>query len=371
MGKHLWCLGALVLLSGCATPTLQTPQGQSAAVAQEADNQRKYVLQKMVDQHLQVERVLYKLETGAVDLCGARVGGNLGMDIGSGKGLPQDYKTIALNDFGLDDGATLIAVADDGPAARAGLMVGDHLISVGDTLMAPDQRTTKAIHKAVNDAAMTASPVLIRVKRGGLTIDRPIVPARGCDFPPTIVNDAAVNAFADDNGIFINTGLLDFVHSDVELATVLSHEMSHDILGHNKKTMKNEVVGGALGFAADVLFAATTGVNPGFTRTGMQAGANAYSVQFEQEADYEGVYLLQHAGYKLDDVPNIWRRLAVQVPETITVRTDHPTSPERFVALTNAVAEIKAKEAAGEPLVPNLKPVDESAPAKPAAKSAP
>lgn len=33
----------------------------------------------------------------------------------------------------------------------------------------------------------------------------------------------------------------------------------------------------------------------------------------------------------------------------------HPATPERFVALEETVKEIKAKKAAGKPLVPNLK----------------
>ena len=40
-------------------------------------------------------------------------------------------------------------------------------------------------------------------------------------------------------------------------------------------------------------------------RIGMQAGAGAYSQEFEAEADYVGLYLMGRAGMAVDEVPGL------------------------------------------------------------------
>ncbi|ANE50389.1 M48 family metalloprotease [Flavisolibacter tropicus] len=58
---------------------------------------------------------------------------------------------------------------------------------------------------------------------------------------PTLLIDrsAAVNAYSIGGGIIaVNLGLLAFASSQEEVALVIAHELSHDILGHADKSMK-------------------------------------------------------------------------------------------------------------------------------------
>ena len=103
--------------------------------------------------------------------------------------------------------------------------------------------------------------------------------------------------------------------------------------------------------------AAAAGVNTqgNFAKGFGQIGADAYSVDFEQEADYVGLYLARRGGYSINNAADFWRRAAVEkIPEAITLSTTHPSTPERFVALNKTIREIQAKQAAGQPLVPNI-----------------
>ena len=79
----------------------------------------------------------------------------------------------------------------------------------------------------------------------------------------------------------------------------------------------------------------------------------AFSPAFEHEADYVGMYMLANAGVNTDGVAHFWRRMAVEHPSAIFVKTSHPTTAERFQALGIATREIAAKKAAAAPLVPN------------------
>jgi predicted Zn-dependent protease len=85
------------------------------------------------------------------------------------------------------------------------------------------------------------------------------------------------------------------------------------------------------------------------------AGAGVYSVEFEQEADYVGLYFMAQAGYKIDEAPNFWRRMATSNSSSISMKSSHPTHPERFLALETTVKEIKDKIANNQPLKPEMK----------------
>jgi predicted Zn-dependent protease len=176
-----------------------------------------------------------------------------------------------------------------------------------------------------------------------------------CDYEAALNRDAAINAYADGERILVNTGMMNFVRSEKELALVLAHELSHNFLGHVDTQRQRTIVGGGLGLVLDVLIGATTGITPGLSRAGASLAQRVHSVQFEQEADYAGLYLMRRAGYDLTGVAEFWRRIATQDMRQISLRSTHPTSAERFVALETAIREIEAKERAGQPLVPNFK----------------
>lgn len=87
----------------------------------------------------------------------------------------------------------------------------------------------------------------------------------------------------------------------------------------------------------------------------MNAAAQAFSQDFEREADYVGMYILARAGKDLETVPHFWREFAQVNPSAISYASTHPTTAERFERLQQIAEEIRQKETAGEPLLPNMK----------------
>jgi predicted Zn-dependent protease len=178
-----------------------------------------------------------------------------------------------------------------------------------------------------------------------------------CDYPVELGTSSEVNAYADGQRIVIELGMMRVAQRDEELALVIAHELAHNAMGHSDAAATNAVLGGALGLLADIaLGVATNGVyvGTGYTEIGAEVGAEIHSVEFEQEADYVGMYILKRAGFPIGDAPDFWRRMAMESPDTIKLRTTHPTSPERFVALKAAIAEIEEKVAGNRPLLPEL-----------------
>ena len=60
-----------------------------------------------------------------------------------------------------------------------------------------------------------------------------------------------------------------------------------------------------------------------FPGNSTQAGARAFSVAFEREADYVGAYYAARAGYELTGSEEIWRTFSLENPDSIRLTTDH------------------------------------------------
>lgn len=166
-----------------------------------------------------------------------------------------------------------------------------------------------------------------------------------------------LNAYADGRKIVIYPAMVDFAESDTHLAMVIAHEYTHHMMQHVQHSQRNVLGGALLGTLADAL-AASQGVNTQgqFGKVGANAALLTYSPDFEQEADYIALYILARSGYSIEEAPNFWREMARNNPQGIYNRTTHPTTPERFILLSKTIDEIKAKEAANQPLNPNLLP---------------
>ncbi len=167
------------------------------------------------------------------------------------------------------------------------------------------------------------------------------------------------NAYADGDKIVIGGKLLRFIDNDTQLAFILAHEFAHNIMGHVEDT-KNNMAGGALiGILIDAAIMSAGGGNPtaggGFSALGSEIGAISYSVSYEHEADYVGLYIMKRAGFNIDNAPQVWRKIAALSPENIYTNLTHPTSPERFVVMRKTIAEIQQKQQSGQPLLPNIK----------------
>jgi predicted Zn-dependent protease len=89
-----------------------------------------------------------------------------------------------------------------------------------------------------------------------------------------------------------------------------------------------------------------------FSKVLTQAGARAFSVAFEREADYVGAYYAARAGYDPAGSEEIWCTLSLEEPDSIRVATDHPITPVRFVQMQKGIEEIESKKWRNVPLDP-------------------
>ncbi len=192
-----------------------------------------------------------------------------------------------------------------------------------------------------------------RIQKAGIDVCKGIG-ASPCEFGFKLVEDKTLNAYADGENVGITTGIMAFAGSDDAVASILAHEYAHNVLGHVASTQRNVALGSIGGALADRLLA-SRGIQMGsLSDLGGQYALMRYSKAFEQEADHVGLYIAARGGYDLDTMPNLWRRMAAADSRGIYTATTHPTYPERYIGMQQTINEIRAKEQAGQPLLPTF-----------------
>ncbi len=163
-----------------------------------------------------------------------------------------------------------------------------------------------------------------------------------------VVRQNAYNAFAGPGGhVFINSGLLEAMESEEELAGILAHEIAHvyfrhisDKISRGKKIQLASMAGmlaslflggGALTNAA--VMASVAGGNSAYL---------AFSREDEAQADQGGLGNLRKAGYGTQGLLNMLTKIRQKRwfgPEEIpTYLTTHPALEERLMALDTFIA---------------------------------
>jgi hypothetical protein len=271
------------------------------------------------------------------------------------RSLPRKYRSFASQALNVSwTKPTVIAVADTSPAATAGIRRGHQVLRLNGKRV-PATRTQNWIDAYL--AGNGTTPVKADLVRDGAETTVTVSPAIACAILIRYVTGDKVNAYTTGDKIIVLSAIVAQAKTDDQLAVVIGHELAHANLGHVRKRELNTLVGqigGALvdgGFLLGGIYTRGT-----FTRHFGRAGALAYSVEFEREADYVGAYYAARAGYDVNGAAAFWRAMGQSHPRTIRFATDHPTSPARFIQMREVAAEIADKERRHLPLIPELKP---------------
>lgn len=342
-----------LILSGCVGPVSRAPQGDAFAMAQEVAKQKSLAYERTVAEQARLYNVSFPIFAANVASCGNHVRPGYGMAIWNAYSAPREFRDVAATLYGLGDALKVQTIAPHSPAVRAGLSPGDTLIAINGQEL-NGARAVKSLQQIMKAAGSRPSEVVFEHKgnvRSGI-----IDPVSICDYPIGIDPSSVINAQTDGQVIVVTHGIMRFTETDDELALVIAHELGHNTMGHINKKMQNSLAGSLGGTALDAILAAA-GVSSGnqFGQLGGQLGASAYSVDFEQEADYIGMYFMARAGFDTAGVANFWRRMGAEGQGSLDHNTSHPSSPARFLAIERTDAEIAAKQQARQPLIPNFR----------------
>jgi len=145
-----------------------------------------------------------------------------------------------------------------------------------------------------------------------------VVPQQPFKYRFYVIKEDTYNAFSAPAGqIFINSGLIEAMESEDELAGILSHEIAHSVCRHISQKIERS---GKIGLAT--LAGVAAGILMGIGGAGSAAGAVvmgsaaagqsvslAYSREDEAQADQLGMKFLTDAGYNADGLIVILKKI--------------------------------------------------------------
>ncbi len=327
-------LAALALAACTTTPEREAPVTSSRPSPSVTGGLAKYM-----DERARVERVGFRLRKAAASDCAERKQTKL--DIGlvvwslANFQNPEDRARLA-GDFELTNAVTVALAVDGAPASTAGVGKGTIITHVNGEPVGEGKGATE---RYIARAATAAKQGVVRLKMKDVN-EAAITPDTVCEFPTLLVRSPDINAAADGNVLAITSGLFELTNSDDEVALILGHELAHNVLRHLELVKSAKPAPGTLldAFAKSAIgTAVATTIN------------RPFSVQYEKEADYAGLYFMARAGYDIDAAASFWKRLN-ETMKAKSVAATHPTGPERLRAIETTIAEIKAKQKKGQPL---------------------
>ncbi len=129
---------------------------------------------------------------------------------------------------------------------------------------------------------------------------KPYVKRKSINYGYKVVKDTAVNAYAIAGGrMFVNSGLINFLTNEDEIAYVIAHEISHNELKHCANRIQYAVraskINPVLGSVVSIAY--------GIYRT-------PFSKEDEFAADENGVKLMQQAGYNVSGAISALEKIA-------------------------------------------------------------
>ena len=346
-------LSIALLIAACAHPQTTPPVPQTAEAMMEAQKQKEIVFRSERAEIDRLQSIGDRLRMGAAPLCNDIVP-RFGWAIVNRFSFDAATRDIATAEYQLGDRLKVVRLTTDGPAERAGVMVGDEIVQAGDAGLS-GTGAESSFDKIAKDSFSQRNPMMLELLRHGESLVVDLTGMPSCNYTVALTGGEKLNGSTDGRRIFVSSGLVRFARDDTELALVIAHEMSHDIRNHVEAKRKNASTGSAIGVLLDVLAAAGGSYGNTFSSLGAQIGAGAYSQEFEREADYVSLYVMALSGYDIAHAPDFWRRMATVRPDEIDKGYTHPSTAQRFVALEAAVREIHGKQAIGAEMRPEIR----------------
>ncbi len=209
-----------------------------------------------------------------------------------------------------------------------------------------DAKLVERVNRVGQEIAGVANTIPIPAKWGSSQLKK-------FNYTFKIVEDKDVNAYSLPGGyIYVNKGLLDYVHSDDELAGVLAHEVTHALHHHMVKLQheQNKIERILIPLMAGVLIASKAQVNDiGNAVNGaylyMTAKSNTYGVEAERDADHGAILLLTHTHFNPAGLYSFMLRLAVDERNRtygdLGIFRTHPPGNERAASAKELLEELK------------------------------
>ena len=148
-------------------------------------------------------------------------------------------RELQIKAFNLQKQPTVTLVIPKSAADKAGLHLGDAIISVNSTRWSDSQSHGKFV-KLIGEA-MQSPHLNLGILRNGKKKTLSLTADKACDYSFILSLTNEHGAFAVDRNIILESGAVKLLKRDDELAFYIAHELAHILLGHTLPEMKKEL----------------------------------------------------------------------------------------------------------------------------------
>ena len=121
---------------------------------------------------------------------------------------------------------------------------------------------------------------------------------RGVEYEMHFVDDTIMNVFTLGGHIVFFKGMFEFCETDSEIASIISHEISHNELGHSTLALKKQKMANKWGIFGQIALTMESMVTTSFNQ------------KQETEADLFGMDIMYPTLYKNCDAIKLWKRMS-------------------------------------------------------------
>lgn len=163
------------------------------------------------------------------------------------------------------------------------------------------------------------------------------------DFRFGVLDTEDVNAFACPGGyVLITKGAIELMESEAELASLLSHELSHVTLKHSGDFEERgasvlDVISAIMAPGGDLVSSVTKNAVDGMVNQFFEKGRKK---EEEIESDKAGAVYMAQAGYDLQSSITYLNKLDASQHNEVALKT-HPPTAERITELNKFISENK------------------------------
>jgi predicted Zn-dependent protease len=131
------------------------------------------------------------------------------------------------------------------------------------------------------------------------------------DFKFTVLDDESINAFTTGGGyVYIHRGIMAYMNSEAELASVLGHEIGHVTARHPARAQTRGVLASVLATGAAIMTGSSAVAE--LANIGATAWIQGYGRDAEMEADELGLEYATKTGYRPEAMADMFKVLKSQ-----------------------------------------------------------
>ncbi|MEE9287912.1 MAG: M48 family metallopeptidase, partial [Gammaproteobacteria bacterium] len=184
-----------LVLASCA-PTTKRVVIDEEAVEREAQKQQEIALEELMINQERLLRVGGNVLAGAVPMCEDDTLWVIGAVFISKQEFAPERQAAAASVFNMDDRMRALLVIEGGPAAQAGVQVGDEVVSMNGAPPPVGQDAARELYRFQQEQTQVGAPVTLVIRRDGIEKTLVVNPVLICDYPLLLVENNSVNAFA-------------------------------------------------------------------------------------------------------------------------------------------------------------------------------